>query len=451
MAHKVCPLFLAIVVFLPASLEAQSKFVGSEKCQPCHQQIYETWRESTHARAVQEVTPTQNAVIAEWKGVVKLKSGDLPEATVKLNRGADGEFLVTLVDAKDPNKEATYKVVRTQGAGSMKGQNYYTRIGGNYYMLPVYWETISSKFTAATLSNWYNQDGGLKQPSIDKSWEMTCASCHQTGLNFTRVENGYQATYTDLSIGCEKCHGPGSEHIKNPTARGAIINPRKLDYERGLDVCNQCHSTSGKSVPKGLIRGAWNEEKNAGYKIGEPLTDSMQSGGTPSSPGLSKLSERDSYHMLAGSKHHDAKTSCFDCHNPHGGPITANLKRGAMDNSLCLHCHASDKEFATPEAIMKHTKHSYDPDMKGTSRCTSCHMVQSRRMRTPSVNGMPPGGPGMMTSFLGVSKPQQSLDAFKANPKSAPSNACNKCHKEWSGDEAGYQKGVDAYKAIFGE
>ena len=452
MSRYFCTLFSVMVVFLSTSVMAESRFVGAAKCMSCHKQIYETWQESTHYRAVQEVTPSHDAVIAQWKGVVKLKSGNIPEAVIKLNRGSGGEFLVTLVDSKNPTKEATYKVLLTQGAGSMKGQMYYTKIGNNYYGLPLNWETISSKFVPTLLDNWYNEDGSLKQPSMDKSWEITCAGCHQTGLEYKKVENGYEATYSDLSIGCEKCHGSGSEHVKSPSVKGKIINPRNLEYERGLDVCNQCHATSGRSVPKGLIRGAWDEVKNIGYKIGESLTEYMQSGGTPFSPNLSKLTGRDSYHMLSVSKHHDAKTSCFDCHNPHGGPTTANLKRGAMDNSLCLYCHGKEKEFASPTMIMKHTKHSYDPDMKGTSRCTNCHTVQSRRQRTPSVDGMPAGGmSGMMTGFLGISKPQQSLEAFKANSKSVSSNSCNKCHKDWSGDEAGYMKGIEAYKTKFGK
>ena len=444
-------MILAALTFLSSSGMAESRFVGAEKCMSCHRDIYKTWQESTHYRAVQEVTPTHNGVIAQWKGVLKLKSGNIPEETIKLDRGPDGEFLVTLVDIKDPAKGTTYKVLRTQGAGSMKGQNYYTKIGNNYYLLPIYWETISSKFTPASFDMWYNDDGSLKQPPVERSWEMTCAGCHQTGLEYKKVQDRYEATYTDLSIGCEKCHGPGSEHVKSPSAKN-IVNPRELDYDRGLDVCNQCHATQGRSVPKGTFRGAWNEEKNVGFKPGEVLGDYMQSGGMPGSSGMSKLSARDGYHSLAASKHYEAKTSCFDCHNPHGGPVTANLKRGDMDNSLCLYCHATEAKFATPEAIMKHTKHSYDPDMKGTSRCTGCHTVQSRRMRTPSVNGMPPGGMGgMMVGFLAVSKPQQSLEAHKANPKAPSTNACNKCHKEWGGDEEGYRKGVEAYKTLFGE
>jgi predicted CXXCH cytochrome family protein len=442
----------AILILSSATSMAAGKFVGSDKCMSCHQSIYQTWKESTHNRAVQEVSSSHDGIIAEWKGEIKIKSGKIPEATIKLDRGQDGSFRATLVDSKDPSKEATYKVAFTQGAGSMKGQMYYTKIGNSYYGLPLNWQTAASKFIPTSLDAWYNEDGSLKQPLINKSWEVTCAGCHQTGLEFKKVEGGFEASYSEISIGCEKCHGPGSEHVKSPQAKRKIINPRSLEYEQGMDVCSQCHATSGNSVPKGIIRGAWNEIKNKGYNPGESLADYMQFGSGPmpqSQPQpVSNLSRPDTYHSISKSKHYEARTACFDCHNPHGGPTTSNLKRGDMDNSLCLYCHGKEKEFASPTTIMQHTKHSYDPDIKGASRCTYCHTIQSRRMKTAStVMAMP----RIMSGFLEVAKPQQSLDLFKSNPDNVPGNSCNRCHKDWSGDEAGFKKGVDAYKAKFGE
>ena len=445
-------LVLTALIFLSSSVTAQGKFVGSEKCLSCHKQIYETWKESTHNKAVQEITPSKSGVIADWKGEIKLKSGKIPEATIKLDRGADGNYLATLVDAKDTSKTATYEVERTQGSGSVKGQQYYIRIDRNYYSLPMNWQTVSSKFIPASLDIWYNEDGSLKQPSVDKSWELTCAGCHQTGLEFKKTGNGYEATYSELSIGCEKCHGPGSAHVKSPEAEGKIINPRNLEYERGMDVCNQCHDTQGKSVPAGIIRGAWNEVKGRGYDIGKPLSDYMQSTEGPGSSVLRALSGSDTYHMLSNSRHHEAGTTCFDCHNPHGGPAASNLVRADFNNNLCLYCHEKEKTFAGPEAIMQHTKHSYDPDTKGTSRCTACHLIQSRRIKAASgADGTPGGMPGVTAGFLGIVKPQQSLEMFISNPTGSSTNSCNKCHKDWSGSEAGYNKGVEAYKAKFGD
>jgi len=75
----VCFASILSTVFFSTSTMAQGEVVGSEKCQTCHQSIYETWKESTHFKATQEVTPSHDSVIAEWKGVVKVKSGNIPE------------------------------------------------------------------------------------------------------------------------------------------------------------------------------------------------------------------------------------------------------------------------------------------------------------------------------------------------------------------------------------
>jgi hypothetical protein len=58
--------------------------------------------------------------------------------------------------------------------------------------------------------------------------------------------------------------------------------------------------------------------------------------------------------------------------------------------------------------------------------------------------------PGMMVGFLEVIEPQQSMEMFKRNPNAQSINSCNTCHEEWGGDEAGYRKGLEAYKSKFG-
>ena len=58
----------------------------------------------------------------------------------------------------------------------------------------------------------------------------------------------------DMSIGCEACHGPGSEHIAEGPSRGkAIVVPGLLAAERASMICGRCH-TRGEG--KGTIGGA---------------------------------------------------------------------------------------------------------------------------------------------------------------------------------------------------
>ena len=55
----------------------------------------------------------------------------------------------------------------------------------------------------------------------------------------------------------QRCHGPGAAHLKAVTSgasideiRHAIVNPARLDRQRQLDVCMQCHlETSSSHMP----------------------------------------------------------------------------------------------------------------------------------------------------------------------------------------------------------
>ncbi|NIN83458.1 MAG: hypothetical protein GTO45_01705, partial [Candidatus Aminicenantes bacterium] len=43
-----------------------------------------------------------------------------------------------------------------------------------------------------------------------------CGGCHVTGLkvNYDKDMDSFDSTWVDLGIGCEACHGPGSNHVK---------------------------------------------------------------------------------------------------------------------------------------------------------------------------------------------------------------------------------------------
>ncbi|MDO9350674.1 MAG: ammonia-forming cytochrome c nitrite reductase subunit c552, partial [Deltaproteobacteria bacterium] len=368
-------ILFGILILIPSLVMAQN-YVGSGKCASCHKAIYETWKDTLHNKSQQILSPTNNSVVVDWKGTVKLKAGKLSEATIKLVEEPDRIHKATLVDTKDPSKEVTYTVVRTYGGWGWK-QRYQVKIGNNHYILPIQWNQATSRWVPYNLQNWYNEDGSLKQPSIDKSFEMSCAGCHNTGLELKKVDKVYEAKYSELNTGCEKCHGPGSEHVKAPRTKGKIINPKKINYERGLEVCGQCHSR-GVSVPNGTFGFPWNDKENKPYKLGEPFANYYQF--KPGEWGDTRAhakSHHQQWHDFLKSTHFQAKVNCFDCHDPHGGPGRFQLTKADFNNNLCLSCHGKDKKFANPGAIRMHTKHNYAPETKGTSRCSSCHLVKT--------------------------------------------------------------------------
>jgi len=431
---------LLILTLLPSLAIAQTKYVGSAKCMPCHKDVYEMWKDTLHNKSQQVLSPDNDSVVVDWKGTVKLKAGNIPEVTVKLNE-MNKVHQAILVDTKDPSKEVTYTIVRTYGGYGWK-QRYQVKIGNNHFILPIQWNQATSRWVPYNLQNWYNEDGSLKQPAVGKSFEMNCAGCHNTGLELKKVDSGYESKYVELNTGCEKCHGPGSEHVKTPRVKGKIINPKKMDYERSLEVCGQCHSR-GVSLPNGTFEFPWNDKDNKPYKLGDPLANYYKfKPGLWGDPEAHSKSHHQQWIDYQKSTHFQAKITCAACHNPHGGPSESQLVKADYNNNLCLSCHGKDKKFANPEAIRMHTKHNYAPETKGTSRCSNCHMVKTAASAEAG---------DIHSHDFKIIKPQLSLEMAKKDPKNVAPNSCNGCHKDRAGDLAGFEKGVQAYESLFGK
>lgn len=432
------PLSLLFLILAPSLTMAQATFVGSKKCMSCHHSIYETWKDTLHNKSQQILSRTNDTLVVDWKGMLKLKAGNIPEVFVRLEDGPGDVHQAILTDAKDLSKEATYNVARTFGGWGWK-QRYQVKIGNNHFILPFQWNQATARWVPYNLQDWYKEDGSLKTPAVEKSFEMSCAGCHNTGLELKKVEKGYESKYVELNIGCEKCHGPGSEHAKSPRT-GKLIHPRKLPYERSLEVCGQCHSR-GVSVPNGTFEFPWNDKDNKPYKVGEPLSSYYQfKPGTWGDPRAHSKSQHQQWLDFQKSGHFYARVHCFDCHNPHGGPSRSQLVKADYNNTLCLSCHGKDKRFANPWAIRIHTKHNYAPETRGTSRCSSCHMVKTASSAEAG---------DIHSHDFRIISPRVSLEMFEKDPKNVVPNSCNGCHTEWSKDEAGYKAGARAFESLF--
>src|SRR5437016_9627098 len=76
-------------------------------------------------------------------------------------------------------------------------------------------------------------------------------------------------TVTEWNVGCEKCHGPGSEHVQHPTGSN-IVNPAREGYVPASDVCIQCHS-QGRPL-ENPISGKYYDWP-VGYDVTRKLSD----------------------------------------------------------------------------------------------------------------------------------------------------------------------------------
>jgi Tfp pilus assembly protein PilF len=174
-------------------------------------------------------------------------------------------------------------------------------------------------------------------------------------------------------IDCQRCHGPGRNHIKAlkvgaslEKIRAAILNPARLNPESQLEVCMQCHlETTTRSLPHAVVRF----DRNVfSFRPGEPLADYVLNFDYAPGRGHEDRFEiahtvyrlRKSACFLSTAGTPQAMT-CTTCHNPH------KTSRGARYVEVCRRCHAAD--FKARVASGRHT---------ASSDCLLCHMPKRR-------------------------------------------------------------------------
>jgi predicted CXXCH cytochrome family protein len=180
---------------------------------------------------------------------------------------------------------------------------------------------------------------------------------------------------TEWNVGCEKCHGPGSEHLRRPS-RETIVNPARLDTVHATDVCIQCHSQgqplanpiNGKYYdwPVGFqvdmnLRDYWKLEE---HKLGEQSFTQFADG----TAHKNRMQGND----FVQSQMYMHGVSCYMCHDVHGTRNNADLLMPAK--VLCLQCHGPDSPHG-PHAptIEAHTHHR---TTSAGNECIGCHMPE---------------------------------------------------------------------------
>ena len=309
-------------------------YVGSAACQACHSAIYDTWRKTTMANVVRDPREHPEAIIPD------LSKGD----PLVVFSAAD----IALV------------------YGSKWKQRYFKRIGDDYYVLPAQWDITHHQWRPYFVrDDWW---ASLYPPdNLQRPTSALCDGCHSVNFD-TKTRR-----VTEWNVGCEKCHGPGSEHVIHPTSSN-IVNTASQGYVAANDVCIQCHS-QGRPL-NNPIEGKYYDWP-VGYDVTRKLTDFWKLE-------EHKLGETSPTHFGDGTAHknrmqgNDYVTSlmythgvaCSTCHDAHGTRNSASLRKPA--SVLCLDCHGPNSPNGPRSpTLAAHTHHK--PDSAG-SECVACHM-----------------------------------------------------------------------------
>ena len=301
--------------------------------------------------------------------------------------------------------------------GQIWKQNYFTKIGDLYYPLPAKWDIKEKKwlpYLVKTGDDWW----APHYPADDRQRPTgpLCDGCHSLGFD---IETH---TVVEWNVGCERCHGPGSEHVKNPAGYLTnIINPARLDTVGANDVCIQCH-VQGRPT-QGPINGRYYDWP-VGFRMGLHLEDFWQF--EPH-----RLGETNYYYYADGTAHKNRMqgndfvqsqmyrhgVTCFSCHDVHGTDYKFELRRPV--DAMCLECHGPGSPNGPyTRTIEEHTHHAAGSD---GSRCVSCHMP---KIETELV----PGAFAHAHTFRFITPAMTK--------KYAIPNPCTDCHKDKSNEWA---------------
>lgn len=197
-----------------------------------------------------------------------------------------------------------------------------------------------------------------------------CLFCHSNGANEDpQDETKYNRPVfpNGHGIGCQRCHGPGDEHVRNPglveTGAGSldptIVNPARLSPALREAVCWQCHLEGATRV---LRRG----RQRFDFRPGMPLHEFINIFEEPDEEKydnvvnhVEQMWQSRCYQKSAGSD----QMGCISCHDPHEAPSPEG--KVAIFRSACLKCH--QEQGCSLELADRLSKSKDDS-------CVSCHM-----------------------------------------------------------------------------
>jgi len=308
--------------------------VGSTYCKTCHNDLYERWRKTPMANVVRDPREHPDAIIPDLSK---------PDPLVKFT-------------------EADIALVY----GSKWKQRYFKKVGDDYFVFPAQWDVTHKKWKPYVVKDDWWVDH-YPPDNFQRPTSALCDGCHSVNYN---VQN---KTVTEWNVGCEGCHGPGSEHVKQPT-NSNIVNAARLGYVPANDTCIQCHS-QGRPLTNPIADKYY--DWPVGYEVTKKLSDFWKLE-------EHKLGETSFTHFADGTAHKNRMqgndyvqslmythgVTCFTCHDVHGTEYSGNLRKPA--NNLCLDCHGpSSPNGPHASTIAQHTHHK--PDSAG-NECVSCHM-----------------------------------------------------------------------------
>ncbi|MBO6573949.1 MAG: tetratricopeptide repeat protein [Rhodothermales bacterium] len=333
-------------------------YTGDTACASCHEDQYASFQSHGMANSFYAMHPER--VIEDFPGPAVYHE----ESDFYYRAFREGDRFFQEEYRLDDRGTQTHRLVRpiTHVVGSAQAaRTYVSHVNGRYFELPL---------------TWYAQEGiwdfspGYAEANqrFDRKVTARCMACHTDAPPRAQgLDDVFGAQ--PAAISCERCHGPGSEHV---AARRAVPNPPEggdptlvrlasLSMDRRLDVCQQCHLNGAVvTYPDG--------KDPYSFRPGDALSDHQVLYAAAHDQGFSVVSHADRLKQSAcflESLSTQRPLECTTCHDPHDG---FRDQGPAYFDATCQSCHTGVAQEVAPELQGAHQE---------AVGCVDCHM--SRR------------------------------------------------------------------------
>ncbi|MFN8855478.1 MAG: tetratricopeptide repeat protein [Planctomycetaceae bacterium] len=332
-------------------------YVGSRSCAVCHSEIAEQY--AGHSMSQSLAAMADARVIEDYDQNVTFTKGG---CEYRVEPGDDGIYHhERLVDGEGQVYDQRVEVQYVVGSGQ-RGRSYFIDRGGVMFMSPISWYSQQNRWD---LSPGYTDRNHLR---FERPVSGRCLGCHAGRVNAEAGENDRfnHPTIREAMISCERCHGPGKEHVayhrSSPTPEGPdpIVNPAQLPPSKREAVCNACHLQGIEEVRR---YGRTDFDFRPGMDLGEVWSIFVEGTGVNASGETTAVSHVQQMHASRCYLGSEGKLGCITCHDPHR--LAPEETRAAEFNQKCATCHATQK-CALPEAEQQAPP--------ATGSCVACHM-----------------------------------------------------------------------------
>jgi len=344
-------------------------FVGSEKCKDCHKAEYDKWQDSHHDHAME--VASEESMLGDFNGAEFIIHG----ITSRFYRKDGGFFVYT----QGPGGEmGEFEISHTFGWFPLQ-QYLIPFAGGRLQCLPIAWDVKEKKWYRVPPVEPVAPDDWLYWTNNGQNWNGMCAECHSTNLkkNYDPDSGTFNTTWSDIDVGCEACHGPGSRHIAwaempdmaRPHADNFELaqDTSGTEAREAVELCAPCHSR----------RAILGDYVHAGKDLLDSLLPSLLTDELYFADGQI-LEEVYVYGSFTQSKMYRHGVRCANCHDVH------SIKPVKEGNALCLQCHRAEEYNTREHHFHKEKDEKGEPIRSaegevifavGTgAECVQCHM-----------------------------------------------------------------------------